>query len=86
MSTRPPHTLSRRTAARHLAFAALAVSGAVRAQPLPASAGPIRILVGFPAGGTIDVVARILADRLKEELGVPVVVESRVGAGGQLAA
>ena len=47
---------------------------------------PIRILVGFPAGGTIDVVARILAERLKDDLGVPVVVESRVGAGGQLAA
>ena len=86
MRPRSPDQVSRRTAARHLAFAALAVSGAVRAQPLPASAGPIRILVGFPAGGTIDVVGRILADRLKDELGVPVVVESRVGAGGQLAA
>ena len=50
------------------------------------SGAPVRILVGFPAGGTIDVVARVLADRMKEDLGVPVVVESRVGAGGQLAA
>lgn len=86
MSAQPPDRLSRRTAARHLAFAALAVAGAVRAQPLPAGSGPIRVLVGFPAGGTIDVVGRLLADRLKDELGVPVVVESRVGAGGQLAA
>ena len=50
------------------------------------SGAPVRILVGFPAGGTIDVVARVLADRMKDDLGVPVVVESRVGAGGQLAA
>lgn len=77
---------SRRSAARQLAFAALAACGMVRAQPLPTVAGPIRILVGFPAGGTIDVVGRLLADRLKDELGVPVVVESRAGAGGQLAA
>ena len=89
MSDRPPSrpaSISRRTAARHLAFAALAASGAVRAQPLPAAGGPIRILVGFPAGGTIDVVARVLAERLKDDLGVPVLVEGRVGAGGQLAA
>ena len=55
----------------------------LRAQSSTAS---IRILVGFPAGGTIDVVARILAERLKDDLGAPVVVDSRVGAGGQLAA
>jgi tripartite-type tricarboxylate transporter receptor subunit TctC len=77
---------SRRTAVRHLAAAALgAAAGPLLAQT-QAVPGPIRILVGFPAGGTIDVVGRVLADRLKEELGVPVVVESKVGAGGQLAA
>ena len=47
---------------------------------------PVRILVGFPAGGTIDLVARILADNLKDELGGPVIVDSRPGAGGQIAA
>lgn len=78
--------ITRRTAAAYLGLGALAASGALGAQPLPAAGGPIRILVGFPAGGTIDVVARLLADRLKDELGVPVVVESRVGAGGQIAA
>ena len=50
------------------------------------SGAPVRILVGFPAGGTIDVVARVLADKMRDDLGVPVVVESRPGAGGQLAA
>ncbi|MDE2605833.1 MAG: Bug family tripartite tricarboxylate transporter substrate binding protein [Burkholderiales bacterium] len=47
---------------------------------------PIRILVGFPPGGGSDAIARILADKLKDQLGAPVVVENRAGAGGQIAA
>ena len=77
---------SRRDFTRHLALAAVAAASApLFAQTAPAS-GPIRILVGFPAGGTIDVVGRLLADRLKDELGTTVVIDSRPGAGGQLAA
>lgn len=45
---------------------------------------PIRILVGFPAGGESDLVARLLADRMGAALGAPVVVENRPGAGGLL--
>lgn len=51
-----------------------------------AQAKPIRILVGFPAGGGTDGIARTLADRLKDQLGAPVIVENRAGAGGQIAA
>src|SRR5947208_6463273 len=47
---------------------------------------PIRVLVGFPVGGTIDTVARLLADQMKDDLGAAVVVDSRPGAGGQIAA
>ena len=46
---------------------------------------PIKLLVGFPAGAGTDAIARTLAEKLKDELGVPV-VENRAGAGGQIAA
>ena len=43
---------------------------------------PLKVLVGFGAGGSADLAARLLAERLKDELGRPVVVENRVGASG----
>jgi tripartite-type tricarboxylate transporter receptor subunit TctC len=46
----------------------------------------LRLLVGFPPGGGTDAIARVLADKLREPLGMPVVVENKAGAGGQLAA
>ena len=49
-------------------------------------ARPIRVLVGFPPGGSTDVVARIITDRLREALGRPVIVENKPGNGGQVAA
>jgi tripartite-type tricarboxylate transporter receptor subunit TctC len=68
---------------RHLVGLALALSCGLSAAQ---SAKPIKILVGFPPGGGTDAVARVLADKLKDELGAPVVVENKPGAGGQLAA
>ena len=64
-----------------LALVALAAGSALAETPRA-----IRILVGFPPGGGTDAIARVLAERLKDELGVPVIVENRPGAGGQLAA
>ena len=46
---------------------------------------PIRIMIGYAAGGGTDIVARVLAPRLSEELKVPVVVENRPGAAGLIA-
>jgi tripartite-type tricarboxylate transporter receptor subunit TctC len=50
------------------------------------TAKPVRLLVGFPPGGGTDAIARVLADKLKDELGTSVVVENKPGAGGQIAA
>lgn len=47
---------------------------------------PLRVIVGFPAGVSIDVVSRIVSDKLKDELKRPVVIDNRGGAGGRLAA
>lgn len=46
----------------------------------------VKLLVGFPPGGGTDAIARILAEKLKDQLGTTVVVENKSGAGGQLAA
>lgn len=64
-----------------LALGALLLAGLVQAQP-----ASIRLLVGFPPGGGTDAIARTLADKLKDQLGTPVIVENRAGAGGQIAA
>jgi tripartite-type tricarboxylate transporter receptor subunit TctC len=59
-----------------------AMAGLAHAQ----SGTPIRLLVGFPAGGGTDVIARMLGEKLKDQLGTSVVVDNRAGAGGQIAA
>ncbi|MEO7403294.1 MAG: tripartite tricarboxylate transporter substrate-binding protein, partial [Burkholderiales bacterium] len=43
---------------------------------------PIKIIVPFPAGGTADVLPRLLVERVSARLGQPVIVENRAGAGG----
>ena len=60
-----------------------AISRAAWAQPYPAR--PVRWLLGFAPGGPNDVLARLLGQHLSEKLGQPFVIESRPGAGGNLA-
>jgi tripartite-type tricarboxylate transporter receptor subunit TctC len=78
---------TRREFARDLAAAAGAalLAGPARAQTSYPSR-PIRILVGYPAGGGVDLVARLLSDPMKSALGQPVIVENRPGASAMLAA
>jgi tripartite-type tricarboxylate transporter receptor subunit TctC len=51
-----------------------------------AQSNSIRLMVGFPAGGGTDAIARILGEHLSQKLGTPVIIENRAGAGGQIAA
>lgn len=70
---------------RCIAFGVLLVTaGAVCAQAYPSK--PVRILIGFTAGSSIDVVARILTQKLTETWKQPVIIDNRVGAGGNVAA
>jgi tripartite-type tricarboxylate transporter receptor subunit TctC len=64
--------------------AGLALSAAVYAQAFPSK--PIRIVVGFPAGGPLDQHARLLSDKLQAVLGQPVVMDYKAGAGGTVGA
>ncbi len=75
-----PFLSPRRRATLLAAALALALPLASWAQGTPA-----RILVGFPAGGSFDTLARVLAEKLKDELKRPVIVENKPGAGGRLA-
>ena len=69
---------------KHLLPAALLA--AFFALPCIAQDKPVRILIGFPPGGTTDLLGRVLADRLKDGLGQPVLVENRPGAIAAIAA
>jgi tripartite-type tricarboxylate transporter receptor subunit TctC len=65
-------------------FLALAAVPHALAQSYPSK--PIKMIVPFPAGGTTDIVARIVAQRMTESMGQPVVVDNRGGAGGAIGA
>jgi tripartite-type tricarboxylate transporter receptor subunit TctC len=67
----------------------MAALGFALATATPASAQypdkPIRLLLPFPAGGTVDLVARLVTAQMAEDLGRPFVIENRAGAGGVIA-
>lgn len=69
-------------------LAGLLAAGLSMAAPASAQTidGPVRVLVGFTAGGSSDIIARLMAEKMKDALGQPVIVENRAGAGGLLAA
>ena len=74
-----------------LTAAVLATAGAVFAQSAPASSAagaypnrPLRMVIPWPPGQATDLVGRVLAQKLSELLGQPVVIENRAGAGGMI--
>ena len=65
------------------ALASLALAaGAARAQEFPSR--PVELMVAFPAGGSTDIGARVLAAIAEKQLGQPIVVVNEAGAGGQI--
>ena len=62
------------------AVVALCLAGGAFAQAYPSK--PIRIVIGFPPGGAIDTIARVLGPKMTADLGQPVVIDNRGGAGG----
>ncbi len=62
----------------------LLLCGGAMAQTFPSK--PVRIVIGFPAGGPLDQHARLLSDRLQAQLGQPVLIDYKAGAGGTVGA
>ncbi len=74
--------MKRRSIAGAAALTAWLLAGAVLAQGYPSK--PIRLIVPWPAGGTVDGVARVVGPGLADGLGRPVVIENKAGAGGSI--
>ena len=64
------------------AAAWLCAAGVAAAQGWPTK--PVKLIVSYPPGGTVDAVGRVIAPRLSERLGQPVVIDNRAGAGGAI--
>ena len=85
-SLRGPRSLRVQCAAAAISLIVLAMAGGAAAQTSDYPTRPVRWIVGFPAGGSSDIVARILSDWLQARLGQTVLIENKPGAGSNIAA
>ena len=69
-----------------LAVGAAAISGTARHQPAAFPSQPVKLVVPYPAGGIVDINARILADELAQQWRQPVIVDNRPGGNGNIGA
>lgn len=76
--------MHKRSLLRQLLAAGLTALCAAPALAGPWPERPIKLIVPYPAGGLTDIVSRLVGDELGRELGTPVVIENRAGAGGQI--
>lgn len=80
------HSTRRRMALGLLALGSLTTAGLVHAESATWPNKPLKIVVPNAAGGTSDIIARLLSKPLQDALGVPVIVDNRGGAGGNIGA
>jgi tripartite-type tricarboxylate transporter receptor subunit TctC len=75
---------SRRTAIRLIAMGISAIASIGTASALDYPTRPVRFVVGYPAGGATDIIARLIGQRLSERLGQQFVIENKPGAGNNI--
>ena len=86
MNNHPAHPSHRRLFLQQAAFVGLTVGAGSRAWAATWPSQPLKIVIPFPAGGTSDVIARLISKPLSDVLGVAVIVENKTGAAGMVGA
>ena len=85
-STQNPVLMAMKFCLKTLGMLAMALTFTVSAQAQNWPSKPIRMVIAFPPGGPTDIVSRVIAQQLSQQLGQSVIVDNKPGAGGNIAA